>query len=186
MLVTFVRTETGTTLATIRRGDGVVVELPGYDRKHRVPHDLAHVVTERQLGLSGGVFGSIAGGGMFANMRVVAGRPRHDARTRSERLLDANKRTLGLAEVMAGVVHDAVEHHTEPVAAARARRTWASRCTGPFPWADEQVIDAVRRLAELSAVYRRDGTVSVDWPDRLANPVPPASGIKRGRRGRVH
>jgi len=47
MLITFTRALSGSTLATIRRGDGVVLELPGYDRKYRVPHDLAHAVTER-------------------------------------------------------------------------------------------------------------------------------------------
>jgi hypothetical protein len=73
MHVTIARTATGSTRATIRRDDGVVLELPGYDRKFRVPHDLAHAVTERALGMSRGVFGSIAGGGVFDNMRVVAG-----------------------------------------------------------------------------------------------------------------
>jgi hypothetical protein len=85
MLVTIARADRGSTVATIQRRDGVVVELPGYDRKFRVPHDLAHAVTERGLGLSRGVFGSIAGGGMVGNMRVLTGRPRHDAAERSRR-----------------------------------------------------------------------------------------------------
>jgi hypothetical protein len=49
MRVTIARTSTGSTCATIRRDDGVVLELPGYDRKYRVPHDLAHAATEHAL-----------------------------------------------------------------------------------------------------------------------------------------
>src|SRR4029453_5255316 len=110
MLITFARALSGSTVATIRRRDGVVLELPGYDKKYRVPHDLAHAVTESELGMDRGVFGSIAGGGVFATKRVLAGRERHDAADRSVRLLAANKSPLGIAEVMAAVVHDAVEH----------------------------------------------------------------------------
>jgi len=73
--VTITRTDRGSTVATIHRRDGVVLELPGYDRQFRVPHDLAHAVTERELGLARGVFGSIAGGGVFDNMHVTTGHP---------------------------------------------------------------------------------------------------------------
>jgi len=78
----FTRAARGESITTIYRGGGVVVELPSYSRKHRVPHDLAHAVAEREFGLAGGVFGSIAAGAMFDNMRMPAGRPRHDAAAR--------------------------------------------------------------------------------------------------------
>lgn len=184
MFIEFARAKAGSTIATIRRRDGVLLELPGYDRKHRVPHDLAHVVTERELGMSGGVFGSIASGAMFSNMRVVDGKQRHDAGERSKRLLKANREALVLAEIMAGVVHDAVEHEGGRSVCAEARRAWASVSVDPFPWTDQQLTDAVRRLAELAANYQRDDAVQVTWPDNLSNAVPDPPGIKRGRRGR--
>ena len=133
MLVKFTRSETGSTLATISRRDGVTLTLPGFDKKHRVPHDLAHFATEQHLQLSRGVFGSIAGGGMFSTMRVVAGKPRHDAVARSSRLLGTNKHELGLAEVMADVIHDAVEHGGEHKAPLEARKIWASLVGGSLP-----------------------------------------------------
>ena len=68
--------------------------MPSYSRKYRVPHDLAHLVTERELLLATGVFGSLAAGAMFSNARVVSGRPRHDAAARSKRILAANRRGL--------------------------------------------------------------------------------------------
>jgi hypothetical protein len=185
MLVVFTRAAGGSTLVTLRRRDGVTVELPGYDRTFRVPHDLAHLVTERTLGLTDGVFGTIAGGGTFSNMRVVGGRPRHDAAARSKRLLDANKRGLGMAEVLAGAVHDAVEHGTDDAPTA-ARRVWRSFGTGPFPWTDQQITDAVHTLAELTEAWHSGGRLETTWPDRLSEPVPaPATGVRRGRHGRT-
>lgn len=182
MLITFARVEGGSTVATIRRRDGVVLELPGYDKKYRVPHDLAHAVTERELGMAAGVFGSIAGGGVFANMRVLAGRERHDAGDRSSRLLAANKSELGVAEVLAGVVHDAVEDGRVATALADARRVWGVLRAEPFPWTESQLTAAIEQLTRLAADYDRDGLVHLDWPDRLTSPVPER---RRGRRGRV-
>jgi hypothetical protein len=185
MLITFARVEGGSTVATIRRHDGVVLELPGYDKKYRVPHDLAHAVTERRLGMSGGVFGSIAGGGVFSNMRVLAGRLRHDAADRSSRLLEANKSTLGVAEVMAAVVHDAVEYDRAATALPDARRVWGVLSGDPFPWSEQDLTDAIDQLARLATDYDRDGLVHLEWPDRLASQVPDRPAHRRGRRGRV-
>jgi hypothetical protein len=185
MLVTFRRDPAGRTAIVIRRADGVVVGLPTYDRAGRVPHDLAHLAAERALGLSAGLFGSIAGGGMFDGMSVVEGRPRHDAADRSRRLLDGNKATLGLAELMADVVARAVRDDAARRAPAEARRIWATFHTGPYPWDDRQVAGAVDDLAALTGEFRRAGTVQVTWPDRLTSPVPGRPGVKRGRRGRV-
>jgi hypothetical protein len=173
MLVTLVRTATGSTCATIRRADGVVLELPGFDRKYRVPHDLAHAVTERALGLSRGVFGSIAGGGVFDNMRVVAGRrPRPDAAERSRRLLAANKAELTAAELISGIVHDGVEHRTDPL--PRAKEAWRALMTGPFPWSDAEFRAAAADLAVLADAYNEAGSIELTWPDRLTSPVPAA------------
>jgi hypothetical protein len=186
MLITFARAVSGSTLATIHRRDGVVLELPGYDRRFRVPHDLAHMVTECELGMAEGVFGSIAGGGVFDNMRVVAGKPRHDAAERSRRLLAANKRPLGVAEVLAGAVHDAVEHHALDGVLDHCRRSWGIFSTDPFPWTDAQITAAVERLTALADDFEQLGKIRFTWPDALISPVPPAVPThKRGRRGRI-
>ena len=89
MRIQFRRWEVGECISVIYRPDGVVLELPSYSRTWRVPHDLAHAVTERELGLAGGLYGLIASGHVFDNMSVVAGRPRHDARARSDRVMTA-------------------------------------------------------------------------------------------------
>ncbi len=185
MHVVFVRGPTGSTVATVHRADGVSLLLPGYDRKFRVPHDLAHYATERALAMSGGVFGAIAAGGVFDNMRVVAGRPRHDAALRSKRVLDAHRETLTMAELLSGVVHHAVEDGTAGQAPALVRNAWHSLGTDPFPWTDDHVEQAVHTLTELTVEWEARGTVKVTWPDNLVARLPESRGIRRGRRGRT-
>ena len=185
MLVVFTHSTTGSTVATVHRSDGVIFQLPGFDRKYRVPHDLAHFVTERTLGMSGGVFGSIAAGGVFDNMRLVSGKPRHDAAARSKRLLEANKRTLGMAELLAGVVHRAVEEDDTGQAAVWVRKSWGSLEEGECPWTDAQVNEAVAALVDLAGEWEAQGTLRVTWPDSLVAPMPVPHGVKRGRRGRT-
>ena len=119
-------------------------------------------------------------------MRVVAGRPRHDAAARSRRLLHANTQSLGAAEVLAGAVHHTVEHdRSADEASVTARMVWASLHTAAFPWTDQQLIDAANTLAALTADWQWAGSLHLTWPDRLTSPVPDAPGLRRGRRGRA-
>ncbi|GAA4938402.1 hypothetical protein [Actinoplanes utahensis] len=185
MLVVFAHSGTGSTVATLHRGDGVVLQLPGYDRRHRVPHDLAHFATERTLGMPGGVFGSIAAGAVFSNMRLMSGHPRHDAAARSKLILDANKHALSVAEALAGVIHHAVETGVPDQALPLARKAWDSRETDGFPWTGDQVTGAVRLLTDMSAEFEATGTVRATWPADLTAAPPPPRGVRRGRRGRT-
>ncbi|HEY0638655.1 MAG TPA: hypothetical protein VGD67_13475 [Pseudonocardiaceae bacterium] len=175
MRIVFRRAAQGESVATIHRDDGIVLELPSFSRKHRIPHDLAHAVTERELGLADGVFGSIAAGAVFGNMRVVAGRTRHDAAARSTRVLDANRRALALAEIMAGMLHQEVEGTVRLGAVQAARRGWGSLRQEPFPWTDEQVLTAAGVLREHGERWVALGpadTLDFPWPARLVAPLP--------------
>jgi hypothetical protein len=150
--------------STIHRDDNVVLFLPGYDRKWRVPHDLAHIATEKQLRLTDGVFGSIAAGAMFENMRVLSGRLRHDPRQRSRQVLRANGPGIGVAELLAAAVHAAVEQRAPVVAAAR--RAWGSLCEGPFPYPDTELRHAVEALEDLGRRWSRltaGEQLTIDW-----------------------
>jgi hypothetical protein len=182
MQILFAHSTIGEPVATVHRDDGVVLQIPGNDRAHRVPHELACFATERCLGMSGGVFGSIAAGGVFPNMRLLSGKPRYDAADRSKRLLDANKRTLGLAELIADVVHRAVEEGDTTKVPVLARDAWAVLDSGAFPWTDEQVNEAVRDLLDLAEEWDAQGAVRVTWPERLVADVPAPKNTKRGRR----
>ncbi|WP_229072598.1 hypothetical protein [Actinoplanes sp. DH11] len=185
MLVLFARSGTGSTIATVHRGDGVVLQLPGYDRKHRVPHDLAHFATERALGMPAGVFGTIAAGAVFGNMRLVSGRPRHDAAQRSRLLLDAHKRDLTMAEVVAGVVHRAVEQDDTYRVPALVREAWVSYDGSGCPWSEEQAAAAADALTAMAVEWEAHGSLRAVWPDDLVAPMPEPHGVRRGRRGRT-
>jgi hypothetical protein len=174
VLIEFRRHEHVESQAWIHRLDGVVVWLPSHSRKFRVPHDLAHVVTERELGMAQGVFGSIASGALFDNMRVVAGRKRHNARAVSDRVLRANREHLRTAEILAGVLHDAVEHRWV-VPWAMARSAWGSVNEDPFPWTREDITRATEALRAMGATWAALGPgdpLEVDWPRRLVLPAP--------------
>jgi hypothetical protein len=185
MRIAFMPVTQGESTAMIYRNDGVVVALPSFSRKHPVPHDLAHAVAEREFGLVDGVFGSIGAGAMFHNMRVVAGRPRHDAVARSKRILAANTEAIIVAEIMAGVLQHAVDGTAETKAAQSARHDWGIVREDPFPWTDTQVNTAVDTLRELGrrwvALSRGEGLEFL-WPDRLIETVPAGKARRRSRR----
>ena len=88
---------------TIVRDDGVTLSLRSVGRKFSPPHDVAHFVVEQGLGLQHGFWGSVAEGAKFKNMRVLSGRQRPHADTRSKDLIKANEPYLNEAEVFVGV-----------------------------------------------------------------------------------
>ncbi|GHF75934.1 hypothetical protein GCM10017566_57220 [Amycolatopsis bartoniae] len=161
----------------LHRDDGVTLQMRSYDRKSRVPHDLAHAVTERELGLSTGVFGCLAAGALFASVQVLEGRLRYDAKERSRRLIAGHARDIAVAEVLSAVVHDAVEHE-RPTPFAAARAAWGSLREEPFPYEETDVQRATSTLRRLGDawVHLPAGTgLRFDWPRRLtAAAVPPA------------
>ena len=160
MQVHFHRTDGhGGYVVLMRRDDGLTVRLPGYDRKWRVPHDMAHFATEREFNFGQGVFGSIAAGALFSNMSVVAGRPRYDVTVRSRSVIKAHTAELGLAEAVSGVVHDGVEHDAAlPVMYSRLVETWSSMRPGPCPY---QMVTLRRCLAVLALLESRWREIAV-------------------------
>lgn len=159
MQVQFHRTDGhGGYVVLMRRDDGLTVRLPGYDRKWRVPHDMAHFATEREFNLGQGVFGSIAAGALFSNMSVVAGRPRSDVIARSRSVIKAHTAELGLAEAVSGVVHDGVEHDTAlPVLYSRLVEMWCSMRPGPCPYQLATLRRCLAVLAQLESRWREIG-----------------------------
>jgi hypothetical protein len=175
MRIIFTKVLGGECVARLHRRDGVVVELLSYSRKYRVPHDLAHFVTERELLLSTGVFGSLAAGAMFHSVRVVSGKPRHDAAARSKRILIANRHGLTVAEVLAGALHHVVEHRQPGVPFRKACADWGIVEQGPFPWTEEDIGRATDTLRDTAARWETiDAPGSMDelWPDVLTSHVP--------------
>lgn len=182
MLIEFVRAPRGRSYATIHRRDGVVVNLTGFSVKHRIPHDLAHAASERELDLADGIFGSIAAGALFTSCQVLSGRQRPDASARSERILRANARTIGFSEVLGGAIHDAVENGQPAAVGRRVRADWGVITSDPCPYTDGQFAAAVSTLERLGRDWELTEIgrcLHFVWPDRLTSAVPAAPRARR-------
>jgi hypothetical protein len=95
--------------STLHRRDGVLVALEGGSwnkiggRVGRVPHDLAHLIVEQELGLRSRLWGVLARGGLVQNAELVGRRPPH-ARERAVRIADAAQEELRQAEIIVRAV----------------------------------------------------------------------------------
>lgn len=99
MKVTFTRTAKRRYRVSVE-GPGIVSSwmepAPGYDE--RLPHDMAHFVVENELGISGGVFGQIAGGGHAGTFTATDEPRKKKVVKRGKRLAVANRRDANLSE----------------------------------------------------------------------------------------
>ncbi|MFC9687244.1 hypothetical protein ACFTSF_01785 [Kribbella sp. NPDC056951] len=173
MELTFVHDPRGECFTLIRRVDGVEFTLRSYSRKHRVPHDLAHAVTERELGMPDGIFGCIAAGVVFDSMEQTAGKRRHDAKVRSTRILKA-RNSIGISESISSAIHEAVEHDwATPY--ARVREMWGVTEAAPCPYDDAAIALATETLRDLSNQWQASGDpLPFPWPNKLQ-----AAGVPR-------
>ena len=70
--------------ALVERDDGVVYRLYGGTAGPRLPHDIMHLVVERELRIRDGIWAGIAAGVVFDSMRHVSGRRPPHAAERSQ------------------------------------------------------------------------------------------------------
>ncbi|GAA4552887.1 hypothetical protein [Pseudonocardia xishanensis] len=167
MRVEFARRRGGGSVATITRSDGVRLRLSSYDRKHAVPHDLAHFVTEQQLGMADGLFGSIAEGAVFDSLEVLAGRR---AAVRSDAVRRRNAAGLALAEMLVGAVHLGLDGPDRAVVTSLAR-AWGSVRQGPCPYPEPARLAAIRELrraGERFAALGPEEVLPLHWSGQPA------------------
>jgi len=171
----------------VRRDDGVTLELPSYAPLHRVPHDLAHFVIERALGLTCGFWGSIADGAVFGGMAAVPRRQTARVEDRARQVMRGANSRVTEAEAVVGTVVEIYQRRLDrDWAAARALLdgTWRpARPSRELPSQGE-----VRRICqELADAEKRwlsmpiDSSVSLVWPKQEATP---RRGEPRSRRRR--
>ena len=170
------------------RDDGVTVHVPGFDRKHTVPHDLAHFAAEHGCGVARGFWGSVAAGAMFGGMKVLAGRRPPHAAERSRRVIRANAAEIGVAEALAESVFQAYDNGlSAEQAAGTLARHWASIRTDPCPYGPEALSAACALLTGLAERWHATppGTgMTLDWtlPVERVELPPPARRAARIRR----
>jgi hypothetical protein len=93
--------------ALVERDDGVVYRLDGGMAGPRLPHDILHLVVERELRIKDGIWGGIAAGVVFDSMHHVSGRRPPHAAERSAQLRHGFRRQGLRAELLADLVSSA-------------------------------------------------------------------------------
>lgn len=157
--------------STLRRADGTVVALEGGSWNRiggpvgRIPHDLAHYVVERELGLARGLWGVLAAGGLVQNAEVVGGRRPPHAAARAKAVTDAAGEELRQAEVLVRALADATL--ARPALGVEDLR----RDMGARWWHEALTPDALARVdADLRATAAEwhelspGASLTRDWP----------------------
>ena len=173
--------------SVLHRADGVEVELDGgaYNRlgERELPHDIAHLIVEDELGLDRGVWGVLAAGGLFRGASVRAGRQKPHAARRGREVVAAAVEQLNQAEMLTRAVCDlAGVRHGRPAARCAPRtgdalvvgdgetRPHSARRLRPMPLAVEvRRGDKAGQLSCLGVAIRPQGRTAA------ANPAEPDS-----------
>jgi len=153
--------------ALVERDDGVVYRLYGGTAGPRLPHDITHLVAERELRIKDGIWAGIAAGVVFDSMQHVSGRRPPHAAERSKALL-RDFRQQGLrAELLADLVAGAATLDT--LTLDKIKRLAAAKLSVlPDADVDPVVIAAAARALQVEAArwarLRVGEELSYDWP----------------------
>jgi hypothetical protein len=90
--------------SVVERDDGVVYQLRGDRAGTALPHDIMHLVVERELGITDGIWGGIAAGMVFGSMRHVSGRRPPHVTERSVLLKRTYRDRIMRAELLGNLV----------------------------------------------------------------------------------
>ena len=155
--------------ALVERDDGVVYRLYGGTAGPRLPHDIMHLVVERELRIKDGIWAGIAAGVVFDSMQHVSGRRPPHAAERSQALL-RDFREQGLrAELLADLVSSAATLDTMTL--DKIKRLAAAKLSVlPDAGVDPVVIAAAARALQVEAArwarLRVGEELSYDWPGK--------------------
>ena len=155
--------------ALVERDDGVVYRLYGGTAGPRLPHDIMHLVTERELRISDGIWAAIAAGVVFDSMCHVSGRRPPHAAERSQELLRAFRQQGLRAEALANLVSSAAALDT--MTQDKIRRLASDKLAVlPGEKVDPVVIAAAARAMQVEAArwarLRVGEELTYEWPGK--------------------
>ena len=166
-------------VTTALRDDGVTVRVPSYGPSSPMPHDLAHIVVETQLGLEDAFWGTVAAGALLPGMSVIDGRQPPHAAARSKSLAKANRRAMIAAEVLVDVlVHGLRIRPADRPAFVQAELE--ERSSSNTRIGDDELRRVNSALTELRTRWQGlavGDELSLDWPGQR--------GSQTGRRRKV-
>jgi hypothetical protein len=168
--------------SVIERDDGVVYRMDGYTvMGPELPHDVRHLIVERELRISDGIFGAIAAGTVWTSMHHVRGRrPPHSA-DRSQQLKRTQRDKVRRAELLANLVEAvAVLDVPSPDEIGRIARMKLSVVPVVEPGADPAEVIALPPAEVLAAAASALQVETARWArlrvgDELVYEWPPAN-----------
>jgi len=168
--VVFPRLEDGSrAYSVVERSDGVRFQLDGGVAGAKLPHDLAHLIVERETGDDAGFWGAVSAGAVFRSMKHLGGRRPPHARDRSTAALRERRDGLRRAELVVWLTERVARSGiTSPPRVEAAAREALSTMPGASVDA-ERVIAASRALREAEqrwARLRPGEELVVEWPER--------------------
>lgn len=156
MMLTVTRLDSdGRYKTQITRDDGVIFSLRGVGHTFAIPHDVAHFVIEKALGLPAGFWGSIADGAVFPTMNHESGRRKPKAAERSKAIMKTNARKLVEAEVLVRVFNDTIEQGHRETSTVLISRLRERCCQGQEP--------SLAMQAQIPKVYLAYHEVQSNW-----------------------
>jgi len=183
MEVEFKRTGERRYAITIFREAYPTIEMnpaPGYDPI--MPHDLAHLIVEKEIGLRRGIFGQIAAGGNAGTFHAVvsasdnkrdAARLRRKVARRGEMLLREGRDESAISERAVYVcMNEWMSRSTDPNRRALAVELSPQykRLTDDSDFLNDEVLNRVcaslDRASEQWTSLRIGESFSITWPDR--------------------
>ncbi len=151
--------------AVIERDDGVVYRMDGFTvMGPELPHDLRHLIVERELRLTDGIWGSIAAGTVYASMEHVRGRRPPHSEDRSDQLKRVQRDRILRAELLANLV-EAVAGLADQSDAEIRRLTRAKLSVIPVkePGADPAALIQAQPPEALAAAARALQVEAARW-----------------------
>src|SRR2546421_2656779 len=154
MEIVMTRTAEGRSTTLVRRDDGVALELPTYAPLPRLPHDVAHFVVERTLGLPWGFWGSIAAGAILGDVKVLPRKRTARVEERSRQVMkNASSRVTEAEAVVGNVVEIYQRRLDRDWAAARALPSGIWRPAHPSRELPPQAGQSVMAARSLRVVH---------------------------------
>ena len=154
--------------ALVERDDGVLYRLYGGTAGPRLPHDIMHLVAERELRIRDGIWAGIAAGVVFESMCHVSGRRPPHAAERSRDLLHRFSQQGLRAELLADLVSSVAALDTMTQDKIRQLTRDKLAVLPPSAEVDPVVIAAAARALQVEAArwarLRIGEELSYEWP----------------------
>jgi hypothetical protein len=153
--------------AVVERDDGAVYRLQAGRAGTGLPHDIRHLVVERELGVTDGIWGGIAVGVVFKSMRQMGGRRLPHAGRRSTELKRRYRDRVSRAELLADLVESvaALDDPTlEDIRLLSERKLHGLRGAEPLPEVVAKAASALQVEAARWARLRPGEELHYEWP----------------------